>query len=90
MAGTMNGFAPSAFRLSQVAFRIVAMLATPRLPPVTATREPGLRRPAKFSLRISDVTAAATSATTGGSTFCRMRCILGSNMRGSIGGLRGV
>ena len=80
MAGTMNGFAPSAFRLSQVARRIVAMLATPRLPPVTATRPPGFRRPRRSSVAISARTAAATSVTVGGSSFCRIRYIFGRVM----------
>src|SRR5688572_16944800 len=77
MAGMTKGLAPIVFRYSAVALTIVAILATPRLPAVSATVCPGLITDATLARASSAATVAGISCTAGPSNRCRMRYICG-------------
>src|SRR4030042_3561229 len=77
MAGKMKGWAPKDLRNSAAAFKMTAMLATPRLPAVRATRCPGLTDFSRVSFFNSALTVPGRSATWVRSKVWRRRYTFG-------------
>src|SRR5262245_27746730 len=80
MAGIINGRTPRLLNSSTMARMITAILATPRLPAVTATVCPGFSRVDSLRFEICSETFLGMSVTCVASNFCSTRTTFGKDI----------